>query len=97
MALTFPQTDSSCKTMRNLGEMNFLLPIKLYTDAYDAALDKLFTAIIEEGTTAYSYAREGTPTLNETNFLKSDKNYYAVLQKRWSTLRRTINEIFQGG
>ena len=96
-ALTLPQTDSSYKTMRNLGSMKNLLPIKLYTEAYDAALDRLFTAIIEEGATAYSYARDDKPELNETNFLKSDKNYYDILTRRWTALRRTINKIFQGG
>ena len=42
-----------CKSLRDLGDMKFLLPVKLYTDAYDATLDKLFGAIIEEGTKNY--------------------------------------------
>ena len=66
----------------------------LYTDSYDEALDKLFEAIIVEGVTAYSYARDNNPTLTETNFLKSDKNYYDILKRRRLNLRREIAKIF---
>jgi len=82
------------KKLRNLDNMKFLLPVKLYTDAYDAVLDKLFSAIIEEGSLAYSYARDSNPTLTETNFIKDDKKYYDILIRRWVTFKTTINKIF---
>ena len=97
-ALTSAQNDSdvnsSYKTLRDLGDMKFLLPIKLKTDAYDATLDGLFEAIIDEGTVIFSDARENNSNLAAANFLKSDKNYYKILKRRCSTLRRAIKEIF---
>ena len=97
-ALTSAQNDSdvnsSYKTLRDLGDMKFLLPMKLKTDAYDATLDRLFEAIIDEGTVIFSDARENNSNLAAANFLKSDKNYYKILKRRWSTLRRAIKEIF---
>lgn len=80
--------------LRNLGDMKFLLPIKLYTDAYDKTLDNLFGAIIEEGITIYSFKCEQNKSLTAANFLKNDENYYLILQKRWSTLKREIQETF---
>ena len=75
--------------------MKFLLPIKLRTDDYDATLDKLFVAIIEEGVTIYSLKRdEQNKSLTAANFLKNDENYYLILRKRWPTLKREINRIF---
>lgn len=83
------------KKLRNLDDIKFLLPIKLYTDDYDAALDKLFVAIIEEGVTIYSLKRdEQNKSLTAANFLKNDENYYLILRKRWPTLKREINRIF---
>ena len=95
-ALTDSPTSSAVyKSLRDLGDMKFLLPIKLYTDAYDATLDKLFGAIIEEGVTIYSFKRdENNKSLTAANFLKNDENYYLILKKRWSTLRREIQKIF---
>lgn len=97
-ALTSAQSDSSKKTFykvfRDLGNMKCLLPIKLYTDAYDTALNKLFKAIIKAGTQTYVYARKHDETLTARNFLQSDKNYYSILNEHWDTLQDDINEIF---
>ena len=88
-----PKSSDVYKTLRNLGDMNFLLPIKLYTDAYDAALDNLFSAIIEEGITIYSLKSEDNKSLTAAN-LKQDENYYLILKKRWATLRNQIRKTF---
>ena len=97
-ALASAQSDSSkadfYKIFRNLGEMQFLLPIKLYTDAYDAALTKLFKAIIKAGIQTYVYARKHDKTLTARNFLQNDRNYYIILNEHWDTLQDDINEIF---
>ena len=84
------------KAVRDLGEMQSLFPKKLSEniDLYDAALDKLFTAIIEEGFSSYSDARDGNPKLTENSFLQSDKNYYRILKSHWKQLKRTITEVF---
>ena len=94
--LTSEQSDSNnlYKVFRELGEIKYLLPIKLYTDAYDAALNKLFAAFIYNGTDIYSDARESSSKVTETNFFKDDKNYYKILKRKWRTLKREFNEIF---
>ena len=94
--LTSEQSDSNnlCKVFCELGDLKFLLPIKLYTDAYDAALNKLFAAFIYNGTDIYSDARESSSKVTETNFFKDDKNYYKILKRKWRTLKREFNEIF---
>ena len=91
-----PNSADVYKKLRDLGEIKYLLPIKLYTDAYDAALDKIFSAIIEEGITIYSLKAEDNKSLTAANFLKQDENYYFILKKRWAILRTAIREIFAG-
>lgn len=96
-ALTDSPTSSDVyKMLRDLDTMKSLLPIKLYTEAYDVALDKLFSAIIEEGITIYSLKVEqkDNKSLTAANFLKNDENYYAILKKRWPTLRSEIRKTF---
>lgn len=92
--ISSPTSSEVYKMLRNLGDMKFLLPLKLYTDAYDATLNKLFDAIIEEGITIYSLKSEQNKSLTAANFLKKDENYYLILQRRWGTLRREIQQIF---
>ena len=92
--ISAPKSSDVYKMLRNLGDMKTLLPIKLYTDAYDAALEKLFAAIIEEGITIYSFKVEDNKSLTAANFLKQDENYYLILKKRWATLRTQIRKVF---
>ena len=90
-----PSDTGVYEKLRDIGNIKYLLPLKLYTDTYDATLDKLFSAIIEEGFTAYSYAHDNKPSLTAANFLKKDENYYDILRKRWSKLGKEIREIFK--
>ena len=92
--ISSPTAPEVYKMLRNLGDMKFLLPIKLYTDAYDAALDKLFKAIIKAGTKNYSMERKHNPNLTPNSFLQSDKNYYDILKEHWDDLKDTIQETF---
>ena len=99
-AAAISQSDSAAddlyKVVRDIGEINSLLPKQLSEDMnlYDAALDKLFTAIIEEGISAYSYARDNNPTLTANSFLQNDKNYYRLLKSGWNRIKRAIRETF---
>lgn len=88
--------DALYKAVRDIEEMKSLLPKRLSDnmDLYDAALDKLFTAIIEEGILIYSFARDNNPTLTANSFLQNDKNYYGILKRRWSALKVVIRETF---
>lgn len=80
--------------LRDIDNIKNLLPLKLETDSYDAALDKLFTAIIDAGFDIYSLAHDDNLSLTAGNFLKNDNNYYNILRKRWRTLRNEIRETF---
>ena len=92
--ISSPTSPEVYKMLRNLGDMKFLLPIKLYTDAYKAALDKLFKEIIKAGTKNYSMERRRDPNLTANSFLQSDKNYYDILKDHWDDLKDTIQETF---
>ncbi len=90
-------TDNMYKVLRDIGEMKFLFPKKLSEnmELYDAALDKLFIAIIEEGIWVYSFVRDNAPKLTENAFLQNDKNYYYILKRCWEkSLKPKINEVF---
>ena len=90
-----PADDSVYKKLRDIGNIKYLLPLKLYTDSYDATLDKLFSAIIENGFTAYSYEKKVNPSSTAANYLKKDDNYYNILKDSWYKLRKEIREIFK--
>ena len=88
--------DSLYEVFRDLGTMRSLLPAIFIADKdkYDAALEKLFLAIINAGITSYSIACNYDSTLTATNFLKKDKNYYDILSMHWMTLKTEIHGIF---
>lgn len=68
--------------------------MKLYTDSYDATLDKLFKKIIEAGILAYRYVRKSNPSLTAGNFLKKDENYFEILKDHLGSFRDEIPKIF---
>lgn len=82
------------KKLCDIGDLNTLLPIKLYTDDYDAALSKLFTTFIKNGARIYKTARKYNNKITETNFFKSDKNYYDILEDNWDIFKEEIQKIF---
>ncbi len=75
-----------------------LFPKKLFEcnkDKYDEVLYKLFEAIILSGRRYYSIRKETDSTLNESNFLKLDRNYYAILKSDWYNIEDKITNIFK--
>lgn len=90
--------DSIYEIFHDLGNMRSLLPASMWANKnlYDAALDKLFSAIIEAGIINYNMACENDSTLTATNYLKRERNYYGILKNHWnSSLRREILSTFQ--
>ena len=55
-------------------------------DKFDNLLDKLFEAIIGAGAISFAMASHYDTTLNATNYLKKDKNYYSILDSHWSSM-----------
>ncbi|MBQ6481435.1 MAG: hypothetical protein IJI45_09985, partial [Anaerolineaceae bacterium] len=51
---------------------------------------KLFNIIIEAGITSYTFESRHDSTLNATNYLKRDKNYYEILSSQW---QRTVSDL----
>ena len=80
----------------DFDNMKYILPPDVFSqkDHYEAVLDQLFSAIINAGTISFSMASRYDTTLNATNYLKKDKNYYSILSDHWSTLQIEINRIF---
>ena len=70
-------SDSIYDIFHDLGNMRSLLPTSMWNNKnlYDAALDKLFSAIIEAGIINYNIACESDSTLTATNYLKRERNY----------------------
>ncbi|MBQ9085369.1 MAG: AIPR family protein [Clostridia bacterium] len=80
----------------NIGGVVHFIPIEIFNqkDKYDSILDQLFDVIINAGITSFSMASRYDTTLTATNYLKKDRNYYAILSDHWSTIRNDIRRIF---
>lgn len=80
----------------NIGGVVHLIPPEIFNqkDKYDSILDQLFNVIINAGITSFSMASRYDTTLTATNYLKKDRNYYAILADHWSTIRNDIRRIF---
>lgn len=79
----------------NIDGISYFVPPQVFSqkDQYDTLLDQLFTVIINAGITSFSMASRYDTTLTATNFLKKDKNYYAILDDHWSTIHSEIIRI----
>ncbi len=85
------------KVTKNLGDLKSLFPENLFDDKdkLDELLNKIFSLIIDCGTDKYEISKENDPSLNATNFLKKDKNYYGILKSYWNReLKEKIISIF---
>lgn len=82
---------------RDVNGFNVLFEKNLFADKnrYDEVLSKLFDLIIKYGHKYYAMVKEMSDTaLNETNFLKNDQNYYAVLKLNWSDIMDSVSKIY---
>lgn len=82
---------------RNIDGVNYFFHKKIFSDKdlYDEILYKLYSTIIISGRRYYSVKKEADTTLDESNFLKKDNNYYLILKSDWDSLYNKIQEIFQ--
>ena len=80
---------------KELGTMSYLLPPAVFADKdkYEAVLYELFKLIITAGIQCYNMASRYDTTLNATNYLKKDKNYYFILNDNWPILSTGIHNI----
>lgn len=81
---------------KDITGVNSLLPESLFADKdkYDEALNRLFNLIIQCGITSFTMASQYDTSLNATNYLKKDKNYYSILKANWFGLEPQIRSIF---
>lgn len=81
---------------KDLEKTTTFIPGKYFADKnnYDELLYKLFSVIISSGRRYYSVKKESDSTLNESNFLKRDNNYFAILKSDWEQIEPKIKEIF---
>ena len=83
---------------KDISGISSILPKKMFEnkDQYDEILYKLFETIITAGQQYYSVKKENDSTLNETNFLKKDGNYFAIIKSAWdSIIEHRIIDIFK--
>lgn len=80
---------------KNINMIDDVLPVKLENmDIYDSLLYKIFKTIINSGVKTYTTHLNFDKSLNATNFLKKDKNYYTILATDWNDLEEHIKELF---
>lgn len=83
---------------KDLDDISSLMPKKLFDnnkDKYDEVLNKLFEIIIMSGRRYYSIKKETDSSLNESNFLKIDRNYFAILKSDWENIEYKLTQIFE--
>ena len=81
----------------NIENVKYFIPPEHFNqkDRCDHMLDKLFNVIIDAGITSFLMASRYDTSLNASNYLKKDKNYYAILTDHWYTISTKINDIFK--
>lgn len=81
----------------NLDDISYLIPPSVFAEKNrcDTVLNALFNVIINAGITSFSMAVRYDNTLTATNFLKRDKNYYAILSDQWVAIREKIKNIWE--
>lgn len=84
------------KDLSELGEVRYILPenIFLQKDCYNRVLEELFNAFIDFSYTIYNFTHGKDPTVTASNFLKSDRNYYAIISFQWFNVKSRIKQIF---
>lgn len=87
--------DSIYDIFSNIEDIGYFVPNDVFNDKdkYESILDELFNLIIEAGIRCYTMAKRYDNTLNATNYLKKDKNYYVILSDNWPTLSAKVKEI----
>ena len=80
----------------NIEDFKSFVPQEIFNkkDTYDNILDQLFNIIIESGTISFLTASRYDSSLNATNYLKKDKNYYTILSDHWHTISLKISKVF---
>lgn len=80
----------------NIDNVAYFIPPDIFNDKdrYDEILDKLFNVIIDVGITSFMMASRFDASLNATNYLKNDKNYYSILAIHWHNISASISHIF---
>ncbi|MHA5218550.1 AIPR family protein [Dysosmobacter sp. Phy] len=81
----------------DLDGVTYLIPPNVFAEKNrcDVFLNALFMAVIDAGITSFSMASRYDSTLTATNFLKRDKNYYAILSDHWPTICGKIKDIWK--
>lgn len=80
---------------KNIGMINNILPGRFEDkDKYDESLYNIFKYIINAGAKTYGVSLQFDKTLNATNYLKKDKNYYSILSINWNDLEEQVKKTF---
>ena len=82
---------------RDIDSISSLFTPELFNskDELDKKLYDLFDAIIKSGRKCYSNDKRYDSSLNESNYLKKDNNYYSILKTERDTLQEKIDSILR--
>ena len=88
--------DAIYDIFRDLEDIQYFIKPEIFADKnqYDALLRKLFNVIINMGVVSFLFELRHDSTLNATNYLKRDANYYDIIGTQWAYIKNDINSIF---
>lgn len=82
---------------KDLEGIKYILPKKAFEDKdlYDTILYGLFEIVILAGRRYFSLRKEIDNSLNESNFLKIDQNYFSILKYDWDNIINKVDELYK--
>lgn len=90
-------SDTLYETFKDLGSIQHFFDPALFSDKdkYESVLKRLFSIIIDAGVMSFGFEARHDTTLNATNYLKKDKNYYDILASDWSRTMSNAQAVLQ--
>ena len=81
---------------KDIDSISSFFPDSLFQnkDKFDDVLYRIYDTIIKSGRKCYSSEHNHDSSLNQSNFLKKDSNYYSILKIEWDDLSDKIQMIF---
>lgn len=82
---------------KDISSFDSIVSDRIFNDksTFDEMLYKLYCDIIKAVRKCYSAESKYDTSLNESNYLKKDSNYYSILKTEWEDLCEKIDSVFE--